>query len=355
MKVLTVVGARPQFVKGFTVSRVLRSTHEEVLVHTGQHYDEELSGHFFAELDLPTPDYNLGVGSHSHAEQTARMLAALEEPIAAEEPDVVLTYGDTNSTVAAAMATAKLPPRLAHVEAGLRAGDRSIPEEVNRIVTDHVSDLLFAPTASAVRNLRREGITTGVHDVGDVMYDAMCWARERATDRSGILDELGLEDGQYVLATVHRQRNTEDGSRLETIVSALAESPLPVVFPAHPRTVERLHELGRFGKVADAISLVDPVGYLDFVRLLTGAERVVTDSGGVQKEAFFLDVPCVTLREETEWTETVDCGWNVLVGADGSAIREALSRPFDLDPDRKPTPFGDGDAADRIVRVLEDA
>lgn len=353
MKVLTVVGARPQFIKAFAVSRVLRESHEEVLVHTGQHYDDELSAVFFEELGIPAPDINLGAGSSSHARQTATMLAALEEPIETEQPDVVLTYGDTNSTLAAALATAKLTPPLAHVEAGLRAYDRSIPEEVNRVLTDHVSDILLAPTETAVRNLEREGITEGVHNIGDVMYDAIRWARNRVETNDEPLNRLGVKDGDYVLATVHRQRNTDDAVRLETIMTALIESSREVVLPAHPRTVARLQEYGLYDKVAASLTVIEPVGYIEFVRLLLGAERVVTDSGGVQKEAFFLDIPCVTLREETEWVETVDCGWNVLVGADGSAINRALTQDFQLT--EKPQPFGDGHAATSIIEILENA
>jgi len=261
VKVLTVVGARPQFVKAFAVSRALRADHEEVLVHTGQHYDRELSEVFFAELGIPEPDHKLGVGSGSHATQTAGMLSGLEAAIEAERPDVVLTYGDTNSTLAAALATAKLPPPLAHVEAGLRANDMSIPEEVNRVVTDHVSDLLLAPTENAVRNLGREGITEGVVRTGDVMYDALLWARDRAADRTDALADLGLSAGEYVLATVHRERNTDERARLASIVRALEECPREVVFPVHPRTVEALRRFGLHERAEAAVTLTDPVGY----------------------------------------------------------------------------------------------
>ena len=361
MKVLTVVGARPQFVKAFAVSRVLGGRHEEVLVHTGQHYDPELSEVFFAELGIPEPDHRLGVGSDTHAAQTADMLRGIAAVVEEEAPDAVVAYGDTNSTLAAAVAAAKLPPPLVHVEAGLRSGDRSAPEEVNRLVTDRVSDLLCAPTETAVANLRREGITDGVVFTGDVMYDALLWACERAPDRTSVLEDLGLAPGEYVLATVHRERNTENPDRLASIVRGLATSPGPVVFPAHPRTTAALRECGLYRTARAAFELVDPVGYLSFVRLVDGADRVVTDSGGVQKEAFFLDTPCITLREETEWPETVDCGANVLVGTDEAAIDRELTGPHrgfdgsDASPFDHPGagPFGDGDAASEVVDAIE--
>jgi UDP-N-acetylglucosamine 2-epimerase (non-hydrolysing) len=352
MKVLTVVGARPQFIKAAAVSRELRARHEEVLVHTGQHYDEAMSDVFFDELGIPEPDANLGVGSDDHGAQTAEMLVGLEELIASEEPDAVLVYGDTNSTLAAAIAASKMAPALAHVEAGLRSYNREMPEEVNRVLTDHAADLLFAPSARAVENLAAEGVTDGVHDTGDVMYDAVLWARDRAADRSTILDDLGVEPGGYVLATVHRAANTDDPERLGAILDALADDPREVVFPAHPRTVNRMQEYEIYGEATDRLTLTDPVGYLDFVRLQDAAAVVATDSGGVQKEAFFLDTPCVTMREETEWRETVSAGWNALVGADGAAIRRALASA--APPADKPQPYGDGAAAATIADRLDD-
>jgi len=350
VKVVSVVGARPQFVKAFAVSRVLRAAHEEVLLHTGQHYDEELSDVFFEELDIPEPEYNLGVGSGSHGEQTGRMLAGIEEVVEAESPDVVLTYGDTNSTLAAAIVAAKMDPVLAHVEAGLRSFNREMPEEVNRVLTDHASDVLLAPTATAVENLAAEGVTEGVRNTGDVMYDTLLLARERAAERSSVLSENGLVDGEYVLATVHRAGNTDDPERLAGIVAGLEAAPERVVLPLHPRTRTRLHEHGLYERLDAAVTLIEPVGYLDFVRLLDGAARVATDSGGVVKEAFFLETPCATMREETEWVETVEAGWNVLVGSDPAAIEDALTRPFH--PTGHDQPFGDGNAAERVVEVL---
>jgi UDP-N-acetylglucosamine 2-epimerase (non-hydrolysing) len=352
MHVLSIVGARPQFVKAFPVSRALREQHEETMVHTGQHYDEALSDVFFEELDLPEPDYHLGVGSATHAVQTSEMMHELDGLLDELEPDAVLVYGDTNSTLAGALVSAKRDPVLAHVEAGLRSYNREMPEEVNRVVTDHCADLLFVPTPSAVENLSEEGLDDRVFDVGDVMYDALLAVRDRARERPALLDELGHDDGEYVLATVHRAANTDDPDRLSNIVSALADAPHPVVFPAHPRTVDALSRHGLLAEARRELDVVDPVGYLDFLRLVMGAERVATDSGGVQKEAFYLDTPCVTMRDETEWTETVDSGWNVLVGADPAAIRRELRRPFDTAA--KPDLYGDGTAAERIVRQLAD-
>jgi UDP-N-acetylglucosamine 2-epimerase len=349
MKVLTVVGARPQFIKAAAVSRELRRDHEELLVHTGQHYDDELSAVFFDELDIPRPDANLGVGSDSHGRQTAAMLSGLEARIEDENPDAVLVYGDTNSTLAAAIAASKMEPPLAHVEAGMRSGS-DIPEETNRVLTDHAADLLLAPSPDAMENLADEGISEGVHFTGDVGYDALLWARERA-DWS-VLSDFGVADEEFVLATVHRDTNTDDPTRLEAIVDALADDPRQVVLPAHPRTVARLKEFGLYEAAKRDLTLTDPVGYRQFVALLDAATVVATDSGGVQKESFFLDTPCVTLREETEWVETVKSGWNALVGADGAAIRETVTGA--TKPDEKPTPYGDGNAAKRIMEVLSD-
>ena len=350
MNVVSVVGARPQFIKAFAVSRELRPAHNEILVHTGQHYDEEMSDVFFDELGMPEPDYNLGVGSDSHGRQTATMLEGIEEIIETEEPELVLLYGDTNSTLAGAIAASKIEPLVAHVEAGLRSYNREMPEEINRVLTDHASDFLFAPSESAAETLAGEGITDGVHVVGDVMYDAILWARDVAQRESDVLERLELEPGEFILSTVHRAGNTDDCERLEAIVEGLSNAPLPVVLPIHPRTENRLKEYGLWERATDIITIVDPVGYLDFVRLLDASARVATDSGGVQKEAFYLDTPCVTMREETEWIETVECGWNVLVGADREQIVEALQA--EQETKAQATPYGDGTAAEAIVEVL---
>lgn len=351
MRVLSVVGARPQFIKAFPVSNVLENSHEEVLVHTGQHYDKEMSDVFFEELPIPEPDVDLGVGSAVHAEQTAAMLSGIDGVLNEYVPDVVLVYGDTNSTLAGALAGAKRDVTVAHVEAGLRSYNRAMPEEINRVLTDHCSDLLFAPSERAAETLAKENITKGVHKTGDVMYDALLTVRDHAREQSSILEDFGYDDGEYILATVHRASNTDDPDRLRAILEGLAAAPSPVIFPAHPRTVDALDRYGLSDGLPDRIHLVDPVGYLDFVRLVDGAEQIATDSGGVQKEAFYLDTPCVTLREETEWTETVACGWNILAGTDPDAISRHLRRPFDTAS--KPQPYGDGRSAHNIVSVLE--
>ncbi|OIB56110.1 non-hydrolyzing UDP-N-acetylglucosamine 2-epimerase [Natrialba sp. SSL1] len=348
--ILTIVGARPQFIKAFAVSKELQSTHNETIVHTGQHYDEELSDVFFEELGIPEPDYNLDIGSDSHGRQTAAMLEGIEEIIETEEPDIVLLYGDTNSTLAGAIAASKIDPVVAHVEAGLRSYNREMPEEINRVLTDHASDLLFPPSESAADTLEQEGITEGVHVVGDVMYDAILWARDVAETESDVLERVGIEEGDFILSTVHRAGNTDDPDRLESIVDALSNAPFPVVLPVHPRTENRLREYGMWERATSELEVIDPVGYLDFVRLIDASERVATDSGGVQKEAFYLDTPCVTMRDETEWIETMESGWNVLVGADREQIEKELRVNRYLE--EKPTPYGDGTAAEAIVAVL---
>ena len=352
MRVCSIVGARPQFIKAAVVSRELRDVGEEVLVHTGQHYDEELSDVFFEELNIPTPDFNLGIESDTHGRQTARMIEAIEPVVEETDPDVLLLYGDTNSTLAGAIVGSKCDVLVAHVEAGLRSHNRDMPEEINRILTDHASDLLFTPSESAVETLRAEGITDGVHWTGDVMYDSVLAVRDDVAERSAILEELGLSAGEFILATVHRQENTDRQSNLEAIIDGLGNASLPVVFPVHPRTVDRLQTYGLWERTTDEFEIIDPLGYLDFIRLLDTAARVVTDSGGVQKEAFFLKTPCVTLREETEWTETVDCGWNKLVGANEARICDALQE--DQTPEATPNPYGDGEASRRIAEHLRE-
>lgn len=351
MQILSVVGARPQFIKAYAVSNELRKEHDEVLVHTGQHYDEEMSDVFFEELGIPQPDHNLGVGSDSHANQTAEMMIGLEGLVHRYDPDVMLCYGDTNSTLASGIVGSKEDVMFAHVEAGLRSFNRDMPEEVNRILTDHASDILFAPSERAMDYLESEGITERAHNVGDVMYDALLSAREKAVSQSTILDELDLGGEAYILATVHRPRNTDDRERLEAILETLVADERRVVLPAHPRTVDRLEQYGLLDVIKEELTLIDPVGYLDFINLQANADIVVTDSGGIQKEAFFLDVPCITLREETEWPETIEAGGNVLVGAERDGIRDALANPPQSTSDVEP--YGDGNAAGEIRRVLE--
>jgi len=321
MKIVSVVGARPQFVKCAPVSGELRRLATEILVHTGQHYDDRMSGVFFTELGIPAPEYNLGVGSGLHGEQTGEMLKRIERVLVDERPDRVLVYGDTNSTLAAALAAAKLGIAVAHVEAGLRSFNRAMPEETNRVLTDHVSALLFCPTTTAVKNLAAEGLTAGVHLVGDVMHDVLAGSLAAAETRSTVLATLGLRPAGYFLGTVHRAENTDRPERLQRIVGAfndLAASTAPVVFPVHPRTRKLLDAAG--WEIAPAVRMIEPVSYLDMLMLEKHARAILTDSGGVQKEAFWLHVPCLTLRDETEWVETLETGANTLVGADRAKI-----------------------------------
>ena len=348
MRVLTVVGARPQFIKAAPVSRVLRQRHEEFLLHTGQHYDDAMSDLFFRQLGIPAPDRNLDVGSGAHGAQTAAMLAGIEAVALEQRPDWMLVYGDTNSTLAGALAAAKLQIPAAHVEAGLRSHDRRMPEEINRIVTDHVSSLLLCPTETAVSNLAGEGIKAGVHMVGDVMLDAFQEHIEVAERTSRILDDLGLKRSGYALLTIHRAENTDQPERLRSILEGVASSGIQTIFPVHPRT------RGVLGAaVPENIRVIDPVGYREMLLLEANADVIVTDSGGVQKEAYFAGRPCVTARHTTEWTETVAAGWNVLVGSDSAAIAEAM-RSFRPASARPPI-FGDGHAAEKVVEALSAA
>ncbi len=350
MKIVSIVGARPQFIKAAPISRVLRPRHTEVLVHTGQHYDDNMSAVFFDELDIPEPAYNLGIGSGPHGAQTGAMLARLEDVLLVEKPDWVLIYGDTNSTLAGALAAAKLHIKVAHVEAGLRSFNRAMPEEINRTLADHISDLLFCPSQTAVENLRVEGITRGVQLVGDVMADALASAAERAKTRSSILARLQLEEKGYLLATVHRAENTDDLARLQGILAGFAGLDKPIIFPVHPRTRKVLEQLGNPHIAIAKLRLIDPLGYLDMVRLIQATRMVLTDSGGLQKEAFWLGVPCVTLRDETEWVETVQAGWNVLAGATSARIIQSVSK-FAL-PTSHPPLYGDARAAAKIEAAL---
>ncbi|MEO7727312.1 MAG: UDP-N-acetylglucosamine 2-epimerase (non-hydrolyzing) [Burkholderiales bacterium] len=358
MKIVTVIGARPQFIKAATVSRALRLMPglREILVHTGQHYDRNMSDIFFDELEIPRPDIHLGIGSGSHGAQTGQMLEAIERTILKHDPQWVLVYGDTNSTLAGALAAAKLNVAIAHVEAGLRSFNRAMPEEVNRVLTDHVSNLLFAPTKTAVENLSHEGIDKRrVMRVGDVMFDAALFYAKKAAKMSKILARLALEPGSYVLATIHRAENTDDATRLRAIFDALEKlsREVHVVVPIHPRTRKALSKLGwRAGK---GLRLIDPVGYLDMVMLEKHARVIATDSGGVQKEAFFYRVPCVTLRTETEWVELVEAGWNTLAPPTDSARLYRRLRRILINfrrPRSSPALYGTGDASVRIARHL---
>ena len=358
MKIVTVVGARPQFIKAATVSRVIREEYagriEEVLVHTGQHYDENMSKVFFEQLDIPQPAYNLEISGGQHGAMTGRMLEAVEAVLLQEKPDWLLIYGDTNSTLAGALAAAKLHIPVAHVEAGLRSFNMKMPEEINRILADRVSSMLFCPTEAAVSNLKAEGITSGVHNVGDVMYDAALFYCDRAKQQSSILGTLKLSAKGFALATCHRAENTDNPHSLNQILMALAQvaDQLPVVLPLHPRTRKLIAEY-RLDHHLAALIVTDPLPYLDMVALEQTARVIVTDSGGVQKEAFFYGVPCVTMREETEWVETVDSGWNQLAGASSGTIVTAVAEiiascrePVDL------SAYGRGTAARDILAHL---
>jgi UDP-N-acetylglucosamine 2-epimerase len=349
MKILSVVGARPQFIKLAPVSRYLRQQHDEVLVHTGQHYDANMSAIFFQQLHIPPPNYNLGVGSGAHGHQTGKMLMRLEDVFQRESPDVALVYGDTNSTLAGALVAAKRHVPLVHIEAGLRSFNREMPEEINRVLTDHVSDLLCCPTETAVVNLEREGVTAGVHNTGDVMYDAVLYNSQLARAESDVLHRLRLRPRNFLLATVHRAENTDDLRRLRDIMKALNGIDESIVFPIHPRTRERLKHLDLL--LQRHIELIEPVGYLDMLALEMSARKILTDSGGVQKEAYFVATPCITLREETEWVETVDAGWNTLVGADKAAILAAVEAPCPTG--QRPPYFGDGKAHVQVVDLLD--
>ncbi len=356
MKVLSVVGARPQFVKAAVVTQALREAGvEEVMVHTGQHYDAGMSEVFFAELGIPAPAHNLGVGSGSHAAQTAGALTGLERLCLSERPDAVLVYGDTNATLSGALAAAKLRLPVAHVEAGLRSFDRRMPEEVNRVVADHLSRWLFCPTATAVDNLSREGITAGVVLVGDVMYDAVLRFGARAAAVSTVLERLRVTPGAFVLATIHRDFNTDAPDRLAGIVNGLLGCGLPVVFPAHPRVRKCLERGGWLARLEaePRLRLCEPVGYLDMVRLEAAARVILTDSGGVQKEAFFHGVPCVTVRDTTEWVETVTAGWNRLAPAEAGSVAQALLAAGPPAGAHRPAFYGAGDAAGRIADILK--
>jgi len=361
VRIASIVGVRPQFIKAATVSRAIAAhnetgpgpTLEEKLVHTGQHYDDNMSEVFFEELEIARPAYNLGVGSGTHGEQTGRMLERIEQALLQEKPDLVLVYGDTNSTLAGALAAAKLHTPVAHVEAGLRSFVRTMPEEVNRVLTDRVCDLLFCPTPTAVTNLAREGIDKGVHQVGDVMYDSVLfYARKAASLEGDILRRLGAVPKSFYLATVHRAENTDNRERLVGIFDAFGEiatQDCPVIVALHPRTAKCIHQYGL--RVSSAVRIIDPASYLEMVVLEKNACKVVTDSGGVQKEAYFLGVPCVTLRGETEWVETVEAGWNILAGSDRRAIVAAANVPM---PQGMPngSVYGNGDAATRICEFL---
>lgn len=349
IKILTIVGARPQFIKAGPFSKALRKRHKEIILHTGQHYDPNMSEVFFKELGLPKPDINLEVGSGSHAEQTSKMMLGIERVLNETKVDMVLVYGDTNSTVAGSLAASKLHIPVGHIEAGLRSYNRQMPEEINRIVTDHISDILFAPTVTSVKILKKEGLGSRTVFVGDVMYDAIK-EHSKLADKSSILKRLGLVPGQYLLSTIHRAENTDSRERLESILKAFHKSREKIVLPLHPRTRKFIDQY-QLEKYLDNISVIEPVGYVEMLALQKNARMILTDSGGVQKEGFLLGVPVVTLRDETEWVETVKDGWNKLVGADENKILKAM-RSF-RPRSKRGNHYGSGNASVKIISAIE--
>jgi UDP-GlcNAc3NAcA epimerase len=351
VKILTVVGNRPQFIKAAAISGPLRAEHEELLVHTGQHYDDLLSKVFFTELGLPAPERELGIGGGSNTSQTARMLAALEPLLTETRPDAVLVYGDTNSTLAGALVAAQQGVPVVHVEAGMRSFDRTMPEELNRVLVDHMSELLLCSSEVAAENLRAESARGTIEVVGDVMIDVACQWQSVAPTTSEALAAYDLRPGEYLLLTAHRAGNVDDPERLRLLVDVLASLPGRTVFPVHPRTRAWLHEAGLLAdlEMLDGVLLCDPLGYVEFGTLLRGARAVLTDSGGVQKEAYLAGVRCITLRSSTEWVETVEAGWNTLVDLDGERVLQSLERPA---PPNHPQLYGDGKAAGRAVAAI---
>ena len=363
MKIVTILGARPQFIKAAAVSRAIENYNRnagsrkiwEIIVHTGQHYDENMSRIFFDQMHIHEPDYHLGIGSGSHGQMTGTMLGKAEGVIIKESPDWILLYGDTNSTIAGALAAAKLNIPVAHVEAGLRSYNKKMPEEINRLLTDHVSTLLFTPTEAATENLTREGILNGVIQTGDVMYDAFLYYRKLGHDQSTILTELELKPKSYCLATIHRQENTDDLNRMHSIFKgfdAIADQNYSMVIPLHPRTRKALTHCKIEIHSNPYVKMIEPVGYMDMIQLESNARIIFTDSGGVQKEAYFAGVPCVTLRDETEWVETVENGVNFLAGADTNATVEAYEKALKADVKLINGLYGDGHAAEKIVDTL---
>lgn len=351
MKIVSVVGARPQFIKHAALSLKLKS-HDSILIHTGQHYDDSMSQIFFNELNIPLPDYNLNVGSGTHAYQTGEIMKGVEGILIKEQPDLVIVYGDTNSTLAAALSAVKLRMKTAHVEAGLRMNDKKIPEEVNRVLTDYCSDYLFCPTITAVENLQRENITSGVYLTGDVMADALNEAKNIA-EKSDILESLGLTSKSYLLLTLHRVSNTDIIDNFAGIMNAIitiGESGENIVFPIHPRTRKVLKESGYLDKLQRVVKIIDPVGYFTFLKLLNHATKVLTDSGGVQKESYILKVPCITLMNDTPWPETTSDGWNLLAGTDTNNIILAV---LNFNPGNTYSDYFYQGACDNILRIIE--
>lgn len=348
-KILTIVGARPQFIKCKPVSDEIRNSFEEVLVHTGQHYDDKMSSNFFDELNIPKPDYNLGIGGNSQIAQLSEMIVGIESIVDKENPDLILVYGDTTSTLAGALSGNKSGVKLAHVEAGLRSFNRAMPEEHNRVLTDHLSDYLFTPSKTADQNLKKENIKNGVYNTGDVMFDAIKAYKNIALDRSSISSDYSLNEKEYYFATLHRPYNVDDVVALKNILDAFSELEYPVVLPVHPRTRKNMIENSI--KVGENIVAIEPIGYLDSIALQSNAIKVISDSGGVQKEAYYLNTPCVTLRPETEWTETVEIGANILVK---NRIKAEIFNSIRIEQSWQTKDiYGDGTASKKIVEVLK--
>jgi UDP-GlcNAc3NAcA epimerase len=347
-KIITVVGARPQFIKAASISRILRQYFTEILIHTGQHFDQNMSEIFFTQLDIPKPDINLHVGSGLHGEQTANMITKLEQIFLKEDPSLIIIYGDTNSTMAASIAASKIHIPVAHIEAGLRNYDLRIPEEVNRVVADRLSNFLFVPTEVAVDNLKKEGLTEHIYNAGDVMVDSLYYGLEAAKLQSVILDDLNIEKNEYCLATIHRAENTNNIENLNQILQALGEFDEKVVFPIHPRTKKVINK-NRL-EISSNILLTPPMGYLDFISLESCARIILTDSGGVQKEAYCLKTPCITVFPSTSWVETVKDGWNKLTDANKDSILKIYNSTYDLS--KHNYHYGDGHAAEKIVEIL---
>jgi len=349
MKILHIIGARPQFIKAAMVSKAWNQSGEEAILHTGQHYDEKMSRLFFDELNLLEPAVNLGVGSGSHAEQTSRMLTGIDDFMEKIHPDWVIIYGDTNSTLAGALCASKRLIKTAHVEAGLRSFNRSMPEEINRLVSDTLANLLFCPTRQAVENLNAEGISKGVFNTGDVMADGLFYFLKAAEEKSAVLTKLGLTPRQFGLATLHRGGNVDDKDNLTAILEGFEKINIPIIFPVHPRTHKMLEHFGL--SVPKNVKMIEPMGYLDMLIMEKNADCILTDSGGIQKEAYLLGTRCITLRDETEWVETVASGWNCLTGADSSKI---AARFYDFKPKgSRPSIYGDGHAANKIIEILK--
>jgi UDP-N-acetylglucosamine 2-epimerase (non-hydrolysing) len=352
MKILSVVGARPQFIKLAVLSHEIRKHFNEFIAHTGQHYDYEMSKIFFKNLEIPEPDINLGVGSAEREEQIKKMVSGLEKIFLEEKPDLVVVFGDTNSTLAGAKAASKLKIKIAHVESGMRSFDKTMPEELNRIETDKISDILFCSTQTAIENLKNEKIKGSIHLVGDIMIDTLKLSLEAAEKNSNILQDLDLKPKEFMIATVHRAGNTDDEANLRNIVESFVESGEKIIFPVHPRTAKVLKSYGLDKKFKNTnVAVVRPLSYTDILVLEKNAKKILTDSGGMQKEAYFFKVPCITLRDETEWTETVDDGWNILAGADKSKILEAIKN---FDPDGQQNEgYGSGNSGRNMVNVIK--